>query len=241
MDAVTLPTFTAIVTAHGCSPAGILDNLASQTQAPTQVLCAASDLRETWEIPPEGRYPFPLEMQIHQNKNDFGYDKRNRLLPLATGEFVGFFAHDDSYEPEFLELMLGAAEGKDVAFCWWDEVNQVILGGQRRVCEAETFEQFYATLGGFIVRTTLLRRLGGFPFNKIEELKRKAALFGAANEAQLGMPEDIEETAIGWLDGALIEMLRKATPRIACVKKVLYHHNIPYREDIRPMVWGREE
>lgn len=165
---MSLPTLTAIVTAHEDTPYGIIENLASQTCPPQQVLCAVSDWKGDTVNPPRN-YPFELSVDVHPNRNDFGYRKRNKLLPLATSEFVCFCCHDDSYEPDYIESMLTAAGGMDIAYCWWDEKNYQILGGVPRVAHPVEFKEFDATLGGFIARTELVKRLGGFPLNKVRK------------------------------------------------------------------------
>jgi|ERR1051325_809646 hypothetical protein len=145
-----MTTLTAIVTAHDESPTSILCNLGQQTVVPDQVLVGMSKPPASWQMPP---LPFPVTLVTSPDEKDFGYRKRNRLITAATSHFVGFFCHDDSYSPEYIQTMIETAEayGADVVFCPWNDIPNCKFAG----CSS--------TLGNFIVRTQLLKEQGGFP------------------------------------------------------------------------------
>ena len=223
-----LPTLTAIVTAHDDVPWAIIENLMDQTIQPTQVVTAVSG----W--PTDRGWPDPA-YEIHLNMDDYGYDKRNKLLPRATGDYVGFFCHDDRYDLDFVESMLTAAvEGNaDIVYCGWDEPNKAMVGGFRTMADCQ-FKAFDSTLGNFIVRTSLMKQIGGFPIGAAGDLITSAAVVKVGS----GLPVNTELTGKGWLDGLAIIMLKELTDRIVKVDRVLFHHNQPYWKEIRPSVWG---
>lgn len=147
------PTLTAIVAANEQSPFVILDNLANQTVSPSQVLVGVSRYPLPWVVPP---FPFAFTVVEFPYQPDFGYGKRNALLALAEGDYVGFFNSDDSYDGDYIEKMLDAAETMraDAVYCDWDGPGSVPR------CE---FQPCSSTLGNFIVRRSLLEQIGGFP------------------------------------------------------------------------------
>lgn len=180
-------------------------------------------------------------LELHEDKEDYGYDKRNRLLKMATSQYVGFFNHDDSYELNYIERMMNAlAEtDADIAYCDWDEPNKAMIDGFR-VLDKCKFRAFESTLGNFIVRTSMIQSIGGFPVNATSSLISSAALAAAA-AARQGLEINMGATTLGWTDGLLITALGEMTSKIVHVEGVLYHHNRPYWNDIRPMVWGVAE
>lgn len=193
-------SLTAIVTAHRESPHSILRCLAAQTVPPKQVLVGISEVPILVEVPSA---PFSTVLVHSPDEKDFGYRKRNRLIDIAVGDFTGFFCHDDSYDGDYIEKMLDAADKTraDVVYCSWNDIPNC------------TFNACSSTLGNFIVRTSLLQEVGGFPEHENEGLR----------------------------DAALIEKLRSVVSSIARVNVMLYYHNVPYIRGTRVSVWGKEQ
>ena len=203
---MTRPTFAAIVTAHRETPFAVMKNLATQTVQPMEVFVGVSEFPLPWVVP---SYPFTFVIVDSPNENDYGYRKRNRLLSLVTADFVGFFSCDDSYDGDYIERMLAAVEttGADVAYCQWDGAG--LKGGD--LCG---FQPTESTLGNFIIRTSLINEIGGFPSHE---------------------PYHNE----GFRDARLIEEVRKRVTKIARVNITMYHRNTPYDKSVRVTKWGK--
>lgn len=201
------PTLTAIVTAHKGSPFVMMQNLADQSVKPAQVLVATSFYPTPWVVP---SLPFPFTIvQREIDDRDYGYRKRNMLLTLAESDYVGFFAHDDSYENDYIERMMDAAElmQADVVYCDWTNTGGTNFPNCKFLGEN-------STLGNFVTRRSILQEIGGFPPR------------GAYHND-------------GFRDIRLIEELRKREGiRIAKVAVTLYHHNKPYMEGVEATSWG---
>lgn len=219
---------TAIITAHKDTPAGMIQNLEEQTTRPAKMLIGISSWKGDLIAP-----KIPAAIEFMQNKEDFGYDKRNRLLRMVDTEYVGFFNHDDSYELNYVELMLATAKKKDadVVSCRWDQVDQLGCFVRMR----PWFRPGTATLGSFIARTSMLLDVGGFPTDINDSLLQHVdgAVYGYE-----GTDVDLNVTARGWSDSRLIWALRRQGASTAEVDEVLYHRNMPYKGVARPMVWG---
>ncbi len=86
---------------------------------------------------------------------DWGHAKRGKGVASASGEYVGFFNHDDEYHLTYLQKMLTAAAERqaDVVYCAWNE--QPNCG----------FAFGSSTAGNFITRTSLARHVG-YPHRK---------------------------------------------------------------------------
>lgn len=84
------------------------------------------------------------------NRNDWGHAKRAEGIRRASCEWVGFFNHDDRYEPIYIEKMMAAGRSSDVAYCSWSESP---------ACDFHTHQ---STAGNFIVRTAKAREAGGW-------------------------------------------------------------------------------
>ena len=111
--------FTAVVTAHDDSPGPIVRNLLDQTRPPDEILLLISAHKHALRLT---GFDGPVQVFLVANKNDWGHQKRALGLDLASGDFIGWFNHDDSYEPNYIEEMLDAierGEDADVAFCNW--------------------------------------------------------------------------------------------------------------------------
>lgn len=144
-------SFSAVITSHA-NPLGLahtIGMLTYQSVLPTEIIVLASDTH-LWNLQedfPEVRLWIPCE-----NKEDWGHEKRALGLTHAEGEFCGFFNDDDEYHDEYLEHMLNAVEGKDVAYCNWTEHNDAL-----RNCD---FQMADSTAGNFVFRTSLGRKVG---------------------------------------------------------------------------------
>lgn len=235
------PTVTALVTAHADTPWGIIANLDDQTRRVDQIIAAVSDwwwmadskIGSNLTVTSRRAGAPEVYIELHENKNDYGYAKRNALLPKVESEYVGFFSHDDSYELDYVERMMDAAKESDadVVYCGWDEPKQ---DGGMAILEDCKFQIFQSTLGNFFVRTKLIRSLGGFPLSAVQMLIPTAADMSARH----GGIYNINTTAIGWMDGLMIRLLNDMTNKITKVHHVLYHHNQPYWKDMKPSRWG---
>lgn len=144
-------TFTAVVTAHAESPHRILGNLMYQTRKPDEIICLISDfpLEEL-----ERDFPTVTFYGV-ENHNDWGHQKRWEGLEYASGDWVGFFNSDDTYDMTYLEKMLGAAESEEArewnvgaVYCSWNTIPDC------------TFNLGSSTSGNFIVNTHVAREAG---------------------------------------------------------------------------------
>lgn len=140
-------TFTAVVTAHKVAPFHILGNLIYQTRKPDEIVVLASDIDPEERVALEDGFP---QASFHwvPNRNDWGHEKRSQGLEMATGDWVGWFNHDDSYTSDYLERMLEQAVDHDVVYCAWNAIPDCSFVG----CSS--------TSGNFIVRTDLAKQVG---------------------------------------------------------------------------------
>lgn len=143
-----MATFTAVVTAHK-DEAGLRrvlgDLLAWQVRKPDEIIALASEINLT-----SLRHEFPSVI-FHEepNKEDWGHDKRAKGLDLATSDYVGWFNHDDSYNPDYIsEMMRHAEDGNDVVYCGWSKSS------------TPEFKSGISTSGNYIVRTQVGRDAG---------------------------------------------------------------------------------
>lgn len=147
-------TFTAVVIAHDSSPGPIVRDLLAQTRPPDEILVFISVHKHAMRLT---GFDGPVQVILVANKNDWGHQKRAMGLDIATGDFIGWFNHDDSYEPTYLQALLGAAEAEDadVAFCNWSH------GGRGNNIRQNTeFRGGDSTSGNWIGRTSLIREVG---------------------------------------------------------------------------------
>ena len=116
-----MATVTAIVTAHADKEnlRRILRDLYNwQVRTPDEIIALASDidLSELQEEFPKVRF------YSEPNLGDWGHAKRAKGLDLATSDYAGWFNHDDSYHPDYLDNMMKLAEsGNDVVYCGWSK------------------------------------------------------------------------------------------------------------------------
>lgn len=162
--------FTAIVTCHNSDPNPIVNMLLSQTRPPDDIMLECSgDCRELL-------HEIVHYLSVPDDK-DFGYRKRNRMSSLAAGDWIGFFCHDDSYHPRYLEFMLRLAEGVDVVYSDWNDIPGC------------TFRSSSSTLGNFIVRKEVFLKAGGFPIMDDMGLS-DAALINALVDAGVSLAKN---------------------------------------------------
>ncbi len=149
-------TFTAIVTAHAQDPSRMLGNLLYQTRKPDQVIVFYSDVDSLLMLGVERDFQDRFATDLpgpyfipHENRNDWGHEKRAEGLELAAGDALGFFNADDRYELTYIEQMMAEIEaGADVVYCSWNEIPNC------------TFNLGSSTAGNFVVRTGLARAVG---------------------------------------------------------------------------------
>ena len=137
--------FSAIVTCHNSDPNPVIRMLRRQTFPPDEILVETSGECAPIEEPVDHWDHVPDE-------HDFGYRKRNRMALFAKGDWIGFFCHDDSYHPRYIELMSAVTEDNDIVFCDWNEVPANC-----------SWEPTSSTLGNFITRREKFLADGGFP------------------------------------------------------------------------------
>ena len=137
--------FSAIVTCHNSDPNPVIRMLRRQTLPPDEVLVETSGECARIEEPVNHWDHVPDE-------NDYGYRKRNRMAQFAKGDWLGFFNHDDSYHPRYIELMRALASDNDIVYCDWSTIPQN--------CK---WERDFSTVGNFIVRREKFLAKGGFP------------------------------------------------------------------------------
>ena len=100
------------------------------------------------------REDFPtVSFAVCDDRADWGHDKRAKGVEWATGDYLGFFNHDDEYELDYIEKMLrkAADTGADAVYCGWtgDFGNPW-----------PSFGLGSSTSGNFIVRTELAQEVG---------------------------------------------------------------------------------
>lgn len=143
-----MTTFSAVVVSHS-NETGlryILGNLRYQTRPPDETLVLFSgegyDLARLCE-------QFPEAVFFRQpDRGDWGHAKRDKGIRLVTGEWVGFFNDDDSYDRTYLERMLAEETEADVVYCAWNEQPSAPFAITR------------STAGNFVCRTELAREAG---------------------------------------------------------------------------------
>ena len=125
----------------------MLGNLMYQTRKPDQiaVLVSGTDPAVVAEL----REDFPgVTFHVREDRDDWGHEKRAEGRFIATGDFMGFFNDDDSYDLTYIEKLLNATEDGfyDVAYVGWNSIPY---------CE---FRTHHSTSGNYIVRTSIARR-----------------------------------------------------------------------------------
>jgi GT2 family glycosyltransferase len=143
--------FTAIVVTHA-NEQGVrkmLGNLIYQTRQPDEIIVVCTETPGA--VVARLREDFPgVRFETIDEVGDWGHAKRAHGLALATGDWLGFFNDDDSYEADYLETMLDEAEADDVDVVWcaWNEQPRC------------AFRKYESTAGNFVVRASLAKQVG---------------------------------------------------------------------------------
>ena len=136
------------------------------------------------------------------------------------GEFIGFFNHDDSYHPKYIEKMLAALKDSkaDVVWAWTHEFPNT------------QFQPCHSGVGNIFIRRELFLKKGGF------QMERGRKVLDSPAEPRIRF--NIEDNP-GFMDALLIENLRDdITVQKVCVPTIMHYHNIPFEGRIRPTNWG---
>ena len=119
--------------------------LLAQSRKPDEVIVLASeiDLEEARK-----RYT-GATFYAEPNLSDWGHAKRAKGLDLATSDYIGWFNHDDSYDPHYIAEMMWQAElGHDVVYCGWSKNA------------TPSFSLGSSTSGNYIVKVDVARKAG---------------------------------------------------------------------------------
>lgn len=149
-------TFSAIVVSHA-NPSGLrkmLGNLRYQTRPPDETIVLCSDTPDVARLREEFE---DVEFLERPNHNDWGHEKRAEGLDRATGDWLGFFNDDDSYDRTYIARMLRAARvfppgTVDVVYCNWN----IPMSGSH----SEDFRLGRSTSGNFIAMRDLAQEVG---------------------------------------------------------------------------------
>ena len=138
-------TISAVVTAHKDRNQLLtcLKNLKKQTKQPDEVILFVSDMPINF-----------LEANIivkDINRNDWGHNKRDIGLRLATKDYIVFINADDEYHVEFLEKLSQHTE--DLIYCDFESH----LAG--RIIESYP-SMGTITSGNFIIKRELAQKVG---------------------------------------------------------------------------------
>lgn len=140
-------TFTAVVVSHA-NERGLrtmLGNLLYQTRKPDEIVVVCSDTDDLARLSED----FPGVVFLNApDRGDWGHEKRAVGLDVASGEWIGWFNDDDSYDVAYLERLLAHEEDGDAVYCAWNEQPH---------CE---FRKYQSTAGNFVCRTDLARQVG---------------------------------------------------------------------------------
>jgi GT2 family glycosyltransferase len=148
-----MSTVTVVITAHNTDVEPIVTQVFEQTRQPQAIVIVMSD--QFPDLLPEGfSSEHEVTLVLDRNRNDWGHHKRHLGLMLAETDYVTFWNADDSYDPTFLEKLMAAVEGNDVAFCSYVHKTGSTLGSEFRGCNS--------TSGNFLVNTRLAKEVDWF-------------------------------------------------------------------------------
>lgn len=122
-----------------------LNALLAQSRKPDEVIVLASDI----DLEEIRKKHTGVSFYAEPNLNDWGHAKRAKGLDLATKDYIGWFNHDDSYDPHYIAEMMWLAElGSDVVYCGWSENHN------------PQFRASNSTSGNYIVKVDVARKAG---------------------------------------------------------------------------------
>ena len=142
-------SFSAIVVSHA-NETGLrkmLGNLMYQTRKPDEIVVLVSGLGASRLGKLREQYP-EITFHARDDRQDWGHEKRAEGVLIASKDYLGFFNDDDSYTLDYIEKMMRAVDGYDVAYCDWNKIPG---------CD---FALRSSTSGNYIVRTGLAREVG---------------------------------------------------------------------------------
>jgi hypothetical protein len=162
MSVVAFFMVSCIVTVCGRYPAAyglisIVLQLKNQTYKETEIIPIVCCIEHLDFIQPI------LGVAVHEIPHDDAphpqYAKNTKGLELATGGYIGFFAGDDYYAPDYLEKMIEKAQeaDSDIVYC---NFRSHYAQGQ----EVDGFiEMGHVTNGSFLIRIIVAKKVGAFP------------------------------------------------------------------------------
>ena len=122
-----------------------LTALFTQSRKPDEIIVLASDI----DLEEIRKKHTGVTFYAEPNLNDWGHDKRAKGLDLATCDYIGWFNHDDSYDPHYIAEMMWLAElGSDVVYCGWNKNYKPF------------FTLGQSTSGNYIVKVEVARKAG---------------------------------------------------------------------------------
>lgn len=123
----------------------MLNALLSQSRKPDEVIVLASDI----DLEGIRKKHTGITFYAEPNLSDWGHAKRSKGLALATSDYIGWFNHDDSYDPHYIAEMMWQAElGNDVVYCGWSKDS------------SPQFRSARSTSGNYIVKVDVARKAG---------------------------------------------------------------------------------
>lgn len=145
--------FSAVVTAHKQSPHEILGDLLFQTRPPDEILVFYSSLEP--DVVRGLKRDFPnIRWFEEPDLDDWGHAKREKGLEYATGDWIGWFNHDDRYSLKYLRKMLNAARGDVKAvYCDWDRIRGCRFGAGSSTSGNFIVDRLFALEVGYPERT----------------------------------------------------------------------------------------
>jgi hypothetical protein len=122
-----------------------LTALFAQSRKPDEVIVLASDI----DLEEVRKKHTGVTFYAEPNLNDWGHAKRAKGLDLSTCDYIGWFNHDDSYDPHYIAEMMWLAElGSDVVYCGWSKD------------QTPRFSANSSTSGNYIVKVDVARKAG---------------------------------------------------------------------------------
>lgn len=161
---VVIPTFN-----RGAAIRKTLDSVLAQTLAPLEILVVddgSTDGTADWIAAHYGE-----KIRLIRQKNGGVARARNRGWRAASGDWIAFLDHDDTWHPQKIERMSGALGNPNVgvAVCRWREVENEIAARQSPSVRAKNafpwlfgWNNPIVSMSVPLVRRDLLLEIGGF-------------------------------------------------------------------------------